>query len=343
VNEDCTKLTVYFGERDRSGDRFVADAITDACARHEVEASLILRGVAGFGAKQHLRTDRQLSLSEDLPVAAVAVDTRERIERLATEIERLRFDGLLTLERARMLTGPIGAVALPPDLDEGTKLTVYLGRHERVAGGPAFQAVLALLRRSGIAGATVLLGVDGTSHGQRERARFFGRNQGVPLMVVSVGDGERIAAALPELGRLLADPLITLERVRICKRDGQRLAEPAVPDGSDETRVWQKLMIYAGEQARHDGHPLYMALVRELRRAGAAGATSLRGTWGFHGDHNPHGDSFWRLKRRVPVVTIIVDTPSRVRALYPIIDSATGETGLVTSELVPTRRMMSRA
>jgi PII-like signaling protein len=36
-------------------------------------------------------------------------------------------------------------------------------------------------------------------------------------------------------------------------------------------------MIYAGEEAEHHGRPLYLQLVRRLREAGAAGATSLRG------------------------------------------------------------------
>ena len=54
--------------------------------------------------------------------------------------------------------------------------------------------------------------------------------------------------------------------------------------------MWQKLMVYAGEQARTDGRPLYVELVRRLRAAGAAGATALRGIWGYHGDHAPHGD-----------------------------------------------------
>ena len=65
--------------------------------------------------------------------------------------------------------------------------------------------------------------------------------------------------------------------------------------------MWQKLMVYACEQSRHDGRPLHIELLRRLREAGAAGATSLRGIWGYHGDHTPHGDTFWQLRRRVPV------------------------------------------
>ena len=42
-----------------------------------------------------------------------------------------------------------------------------------------------------------------------------------------------------------------------------------------------------------------------------------------------------RLRRRVPVVTTIVDRPDAVRRWFAIVDECTDEAGLVTSELVP--------
>jgi PII-like signaling protein len=322
---NALKLTTYFGERDRAGGRFLSDALADVYAEHRIRASVVLRGVEGFGVKHHLHSDRQLTLSEDLPLVSVAVDRRERIEGVLGEVVELFGDGLITLERAFM---PDGADAPPPNGD-ATKLTVYVGRGEHVR-------VVDVLHRHGVAGATALLGVDGTAGGARRRARFFAANADVPQMVIAIGDAGPIAAALAELD----EPLCTLERVRICKRDGVRLAEPEPVAGSDPSGlgVWQKLMVYCGEQSRHRDRPLYAELVRALRAAGAAGATSLRGVWGYHGDHAPHGDSLWQLRRRVPVVTVIVDTPERIGRWFAIVDELTGETGLVTSEQVPALR-----
>ena len=99
--------------------------------------------------------------------------------------------------------------------------------------------------------------------------------------------------------------------------------------------MWQKLMVYTSEQARHGSSPLHVALVRRLRESGASGATCLRGIWGFHGDHPPHGDRLLQLRRHVPVVTIIVDTPERIAKSFRIVDELTVEAGLVTSEMVP--------
>ncbi len=337
---DCLKLTAYFGERDRAGGRFLADALTEVGARHGLRIGLVMRGAEGFGIGQRLRTDRLLTLSEDLPIVSVAVDERSRVEAVVGEVRRLGLGGLVTLERARMLSGRMDPVVLAPGLGDETKLTVYVGRRERAGSRPAYEAVVELLHERGVAGATVLLGVDGTVRGVRRRAAFFGANPHVPLMIIAIGSGERIAGALPELGELLASPLATLERVRVCKRDGLLLAGPQQLPEVDASGlgIWQKLMVYAGEQSRHAGHPLHERVVRALREAGAAGATTLRGTWGYHGDHRPHGDSVWRLGRRVPVVTVVVDRPERVREWFAIVDELTGETGLVTSEMVPAFR-----
>jgi PII-like signaling protein len=301
VSQERLKVTTYFGERERIGNRFVADALLDIFERHGVQMSVLLRGAEGFGAKHHLRSDLLLTLSEDLPMVSVAIDEPARIEGLLDEVMALGRHGLVTLERA---------AAAGADLQDEVKLTVYAGRQEGVA-------VCDLLHRHGVAGATVLLGVDGTAHGERRRARFFARNAQVPMMVVAVGSGPRIAAVLPELeGRLL-----TVERVRICKRDGRTLGAPG-QDGPLE-----KLTVYASDH--------HAELVRRLREGGARGVTCVRGVWGFHGDHAPHGDRLLQLRRRVPVVTVIIDTPEGIARSFAVVDRATRQRGLVTSEIVP--------
>ena len=345
MNEDSLKLTSYFGERQRTADNgFAADALLDLYGQRGIATSILLRGAEGFGAGQRLRTDVSLSLSEDLPLTAVAVDTRSRIEGLLESTSGLLRSGLVTLERARLLTGDMDVVAPIETPDDETKLTVYLGRQERVYRVPAFVAVCDLLHRRGIAGATALLGVDGTAHGQRQRAAFFSRNAGTPMMVIAVGSGTRIAHVLPELGGLLRQPLLTLERVRICKRDGELLCRPpaageslppADPTGMPLAR---KLMVYTSEAALHDGQPVHRAIVRRLRAAGISGATTQRGMWGFHGDHPPHGDRLLQLGRHVPALTIVIDTPERIQTAFDIIDDLTAEHGLVTCETVPAIR-----
>src|SRR3954462_4866378 len=94
-------------------------------------------------------------------------------------------------------------------------------------------------------------------------------------------------------------------------------------------------MVYCGEQARHRGHPLHLSLVEELRRSRVAGATVVRGIWGYSHDGPPHGDRWLALRRNVPLVTVTIDTPARIRQVFEIVDAVTDEAGVVTSELVP--------
>lgn len=342
--DDGLKLTTYFGERSRVQGRLLADELLEIYARHEVRGSILLRGVQGFGAKHRRRSDRLLTLSEDLPLVSVAVDARERIEALTKDVSTIGYEGLIALERARLYGADAELSELSQGPGEAVKLTIYLGRHERANGSPAFVALCQTLHDCGVAGATVLLGVDGTVHGQRQRARFFARNANVPLMVMAVGDAPQIERAFERLQPILGEPLFTLERVHVCKRDGVLLEHPKDHPTSDQHHdLKQKLTIITSEVARHQNSPVYLELVRRLRMANAAGATSLRGIWGFHGDHPPHGDRLLSIRRHVPVVTETIDTPERIAALFPIVDELTQERGLVTSELIPAASAMHSA
>ena len=334
---EALKLSFYFGEHDRHGGRFLSEAVLDLFERHRVATAVLLRGAEGFGAGQRLQTDRLLSLSEDLPLLAVAVDRRERVEALVPALVEIVGDGLLTLERARF-AAPDHQPGHEPH--EEVKLTVYTGRRQRLGGTPAHVSVVAALHRHGVAGATTLFGVDGVSSGRRLRARFFAANAWVPAMTIAVGERERVGAALADLTDSAEPPLATLEAVRVCRRDGRALAGLPPHRGEDGSGLdtWTKLMVYCSERSEHEGNALYLELIRRLRAEGAAGATALRGAWGYHGDHAPHGDRLLALRRQVPIVTVVVDTPTRSERWFEIASELTAETGLLTGETVPALR-----
>ena len=84
-------------------------------------------------------------------MVVAAVDGRERIEAALPEVTELAGHGLVTLERARLLSGAIDYERARELADEETKLTIYCGRQERVGGKPAFVAVVDFLRRHGLA------------------------------------------------------------------------------------------------------------------------------------------------------------------------------------------------
>lgn len=338
------KLTAYFPERERSGSRFLAEEMLDLFARRRIASSVMLRGISGFGHRRIIRTDESLTLSEDPAVAIVAVDRPAAIRSVAGDAVAMAASALFTVERARLLDGIPGgpAAALPAipdgDNDEAVRLTAYVGRNRRADGVPLHQAVCEILRRNDFHGAIALLGVDGTSRGERRRARFLGRNADVPAMVVGVGGGAQARRAVPALESLPGRPLLTVERARVCKNGGTRLSGPPALPAADQSGnpLWQKLMVFTSESDLHDGVPVHRALVRRLWESGAAsGATVLRGVWGYRGAEAAHGDKLFQLGRHVPVVSIVVDSPDRVAASFGIVDELTADRGLVTCETVP--------
>lgn len=341
--DDCLKVTSYFGERQHHHGRLLSDALLDTFEEYDLATSILLRATGGFGLRHHLRTDQTLTMSEDPSLMAIAADNRTRVEAALPRLLKLQDRGMVTVERARLIRDDRPTPEFPEQLHEATKLTIYVGRHDRTGRQPAHVALCDVLHRRGIAGASVIVGVDGTSHGRRERASFFSANRGVPTMVLAVGDGHRIRQVLPELHTIVDRPMITVERVRICKRDGHLLARPhQLPaTASNGLGLWQKLTIYTSEHHRSGGEPIHRGIIRQLRATRARGVTSLRGIWGFHGDHAPHGDRLLQLGRRVPMVTVVVDTPAGIAQSFDVVDALTTEHGLVTSEMVPAMQYLT--
>lgn len=93
------------------------------------------------------------------------------------------------------------------------------------------------------------------------------------------------------------------------------------------------LRIFLGESDRHDGRPLYEAIVLAARAAHLAGATVLRGPMGFGRSSRLHTAKILRLSEDLPVVIEIVDSEENIDAFLPTLDAMMGG-GMVTLEKV---------
>jgi PII-like signaling protein len=278
---EALKLWIYFGDSQLTRADLTSDALMDCLARRHVTVSALCRGIEGFGLGRRIHTERFPDISTDLPLVASAVDTRERIQSLLDEVDGVVADGLVTLEHARLARGDeVAGAEFPSGPGRAAKLTVYCGRLERAAVGrrPAYREAVDVLRRHGAAGATALLGVDGTYHGRRRRSTLFSPRRDAPLMIISVGRTETLAAALPDLAEALESPLVTLEAIAQLKHDGEELEE--LPTASDldprGLAVWQTIRVYTRQSAQVTGRALYTELTRRSAATGASRATSRR-------------------------------------------------------------------
>ena len=98
------------------------------------------------------------------------------------------------------------------------------------------------------------------------------------------------------------------------------------------------LRIYMDENAKHDGKPLFEAIVLAARANHMAGATVLRGPMGFGHSSRLHTAKILRLSEDLPMVIEIVDGPERIEAFLPVIETMIGERGLITLEKVQVLR-----
>ena len=335
------KLDVYFGESLQSGRRAANEALMECFARHGLEVAALYRGIEGFGIGRRIHTGRFPDISTDLPLIAEAIDTREKIESVLPDVDAIVDRGLVTIEHSLLAIGEDARAAEFPDgAGSAGRLTVYCGRGERSAGRAAYRAVVDLLRRQGARGATVLLGVDGIHNGQRWRAGLLSRNVNVPVATIAVGPTHLLRRVLRALPDVLARPVANLERIAVVKHDGDLLEpRPLISDSGDgDPPVWMALRVYTRQSAQADGGAVHTVLTRHLREAGAAGVTVLRGEWGFSSDERPFGDRFGTLASHVPTFTVFVDRPSKIAAIWPIVDEITSRHGVVTASLVPAYR-----
>jgi len=92
------RLTVVVGESDVVGHRPLYGEIVHRAHAAGLAGASVFRGIEGFGASRQIHTNRLLSLSEDLPVSVVVVDTADRIEAFLPQVVELVGEGLVTVE-----------------------------------------------------------------------------------------------------------------------------------------------------------------------------------------------------------------------------------------------------
>ncbi|MEU0387755.1 DUF190 domain-containing protein [Streptomyces chartreusis] len=92
------RLTVFVGENDTWHHKPLYSEIVHRAHAAGLAGASVFRGVEGFGASSLIHTSRLLSLSEDLPVAVVIVDTEPRVRAFLPQLDELVTEGLVTLD-----------------------------------------------------------------------------------------------------------------------------------------------------------------------------------------------------------------------------------------------------
>lgn len=99
----ATRLTIYIGESDVWHHKPLYTELVHRAHAAGLAGASVFRGIEGFGSSNTVHTTRLLSLSEDLPVAVVVIDTAERIEAFLPRVTDVVGEGLVTLDEVTVV------------------------------------------------------------------------------------------------------------------------------------------------------------------------------------------------------------------------------------------------
>jgi PII-like signaling protein len=92
------RLTIFVGDTDQHHHRPLYTEIVHRAHAYGLAGASVFHGVEGYGASSHIHTSRILSLSDDLPVAIVIVDTEDKIDGFLPELDGLIGEGLVIID-----------------------------------------------------------------------------------------------------------------------------------------------------------------------------------------------------------------------------------------------------
>jgi hypothetical protein len=99
---------------------------------------------------------------------------------------------------------------------EGKLLRIFIGESDTWHGKPLYQAIVERVRELGLAGATVVRGIEGFgAHSHLHTSRILRLSEDLPVVIEMVDTAERIDAVIPLLDEMVSEGLVTIERVHV--------------------------------------------------------------------------------------------------------------------------------
>lgn len=109
---------------------------------------------------------------------------------------------------------------------EGKLLRIFIGESDKHGRKPLYQAIVEMLREEGLAGATVLRGIEGFgAKSHLHTARILRLSEDLPIVIEVADTAERIEAVMPKIDEMVTEGMVTLERVEVVAYRAQESAD----------------------------------------------------------------------------------------------------------------------
>ncbi len=101
---------------------------------------------------------------------------------------------------------------------ENVLMRIFIGESDRYDHRPLYEALVELLRKEGLAGATVLRGLCGFgAHSVFHTQKLLDLSADLPLVIEAVDCQEKIDAVMPRIDEMMGGGMITLEKVTVIR------------------------------------------------------------------------------------------------------------------------------
>ncbi len=98
----------------------------------------------------------------------------------------------------------------------GKLLRIFIGENDKFEGQPLYEWIVHKARESGLAGATVLRGLEGFgAHSRMHTAKILRLSSDLPIVIEIVDTAQKIESFLPTIDNSVGEGLATVERVEV--------------------------------------------------------------------------------------------------------------------------------
>jgi PII-like signaling protein len=233
-------LRIYLQSADCSPHEPTYQRLVKAARDAQLAGCTVMRGIAGFGSRGIIQSSA-MSIIEHVPVIVECVDSAEKIQKFIDgPMSQLMIGGMATLERANVMMYrdrkhdrpnnlQVAAIQKPlstvPRIsaretmtinENGILLRVFAGESDKIEGKLLYESILQKARELGVAGATVLRGIEGFgANSVVHKSSLLEMSSDMPIIIEIADKKEKIEELLPYLQQVVQEGMITMEYIAI--------------------------------------------------------------------------------------------------------------------------------